>query len=109
MEVLDSLHKESRGRFKATNKSCAHLKSNRFEILFDIDVKAHQLLGFINSQHINISFVFVGEQQQTLPFLDVIVKHDNDKLVTSAFRKKFKGLDMNYFINIYTMHTKQQQ
>ena len=57
-------------------------------------------MDFINSKHSNIKFTHEGESQQCLPFLDVKVKRENNKFVTSVFRKStFTGLGTNYFSN----------
>ena len=53
----------------------------------------HSFLEFINRQHPNIKFTYKLESDYALPFLDVLVAHDNNTFSTSLYRKKtFTGL-----------------
>ena len=68
--------------------------------LNDARVKSHQtfeleqkFLDHINSYHPNIKFTVELEMDDTLPFLDVSVTHDQSSFSTSLYRKKtFTGL-----------------
>ena len=53
----------------------------------------HSFLEFINRQHPNIKFTYELESDYALPFLDVLVTHDDNTFSTSLYRKKiFTGL-----------------
>ena len=70
-------------------------------LLFDNEEQARLFLDFINSKHNNINFTFEGEDNQCLPFLDVVVSRTGGNFATSVFRKStFSGLSTNYFSNI---------
>ena len=52
-----------------------------------------KFLDHINSYHPNIKFTVKLEMDDTLPFLDVSVTHDQNSFLTSLYRKKtFTGL-----------------
>ena len=48
----------------------------------------HSFLEFKNRQHPNIKFTYKLESDYALPFLDVLVAHDNNTFSTSLYRKK---------------------
>ena len=53
----------------------------------------HSFLEFVNRQHPNIKFTYELESDYALPFLDVLVTHDDYTFSTSLYRKKtFTGL-----------------
>ena len=56
-------------------------------------------LNYINSQHPNIKSTMEREENQKLPFLDVLLdSHSNHGIITSVFHKKtYTGLLTNYF------------
>ena len=71
-------------------------------LLFNSREKAQQFLTYAKSRHENIKFTFEGERNNSLSFLDVTVSRDNDRFLTTVFRKKtFTGQGLNYFSNIY--------
>ena len=56
-----------------------------------------KFLRYLNSRHNNIKFEYEEEKNNELPFLDVLVKRENNALVTSIYRKKtFSGVYLNY-------------
>ena len=67
--------------------------------LFNTEQDALSFFSYINSQHPNIKFTMEREENQKLPFLDVLL--DNYKgwsFITSVFHKKtYPGLFTNYF------------
>ena len=62
--------------------------------VFDSRITANQFLQYLNSRHKNIKFTIEFEENNEIPFLDILVKHsDSNKLTTSVYRKKtFTGL-----------------
>ena len=51
------------------------------------DMELQNFLKHLNGQHVNIHFTIGREDNGTIPFLDVHVRHDGDKLTTSVYRK----------------------
>ena len=45
------------------------------------------IISKLNSYHPNIQFTHEIEQDHQLAFLDVLVKHDNESIQTSVYRK----------------------
>ena len=67
-----------------------------FILLYSID-HAQLLANYFSSKHRNINFTFELEQNQRLPFLDVMVFRDETKIVTSIHRKStFSGVYTNF-------------
>ena len=61
--------------------------------LFHKKEHAEKFLDFINSQHPNIKFTVEFENDNSIPFLDVLVTHDDTGFSTSLYRKKtYTGL-----------------
>ena len=53
----------------------------------------------INSKHINITFTFEGDIDETLEFLDGSVNREGNGFATSVYRKKpFTGQGMNFLV-----------
>ena len=67
-------------------------------ILIEKKDAVESILKLLNSVHSNIKFTFEHEQNNKLPFLDVMVrKEDGGNLVTSIYRKKtFTGTYLNW-------------
>ena len=67
--------------------------------LFHSEHDAILFFDYINSRHPNIRFTMEKEAQHKLPYLDVLVDHnDPNSLLTRVYRKKtFAGLLTNYF------------
>ena len=66
--------------------------------LFNTEQDALSFFSYINSQHPNIKFTMEREENQKLPFLDVLLdNHSNQGIITSVFHKKtYTGLLTNY-------------
>ena len=62
--------------------------------LFNTEQDALSFFSYINSQHPNIKFTMEREENQKLPFLDVLLdNHSNQGIITSVFHKKtYSGL-----------------
>ena len=59
--------------------------------------RAKELIKILNSKHKNIEFTMETESNNELPFLDVLIKRDNDGFQTSVYRKTtFTGTYMNW-------------
>lgn len=66
--------------------------------LFSSSDHAQSFLNYINLSHPNIQFTLEVENNNTLPFLDVLVTRKQNKFETSIYRKPtFSGLGLNYF------------
>ena len=67
-------------------------------LLFKDKTHAHLFLNYLNDKHDNIKFTMEGEDKGALSFLDVLISRENDKFVTSVYRKNtFSGLGTSYF------------
>ena len=68
-----------------------------------------KFLGYLNSKHPNIKFTKEHEQDNALPFLDVLVTRKHNSFETSVFRKKtFTGLSSHFLSSepkIYKINT----
>ena len=54
-------------------------------------------LNYLNNKHVNINFTCDLEENNSLPFLDVLVTRENHKAVTSVYRKPtFTGLGTHF-------------
>ena len=51
------------------------------------DKELHNFLKHLNGQHNDIKFTMERETDGSIPFLDVMVERDGDKLTTSVYRK----------------------
>ena len=61
--------------------------------LFDNKNTATQFLHYLNNCHANIKFTVEFEENNTIPFLDILIKRYNHTFSTSIYRKKtFTGL-----------------
>ena len=61
--------------------------------LFEKVEHVEKFLAYLNGQHPNIKFTYEIEEENSLPFLDVLVTWDGSAFVTDLFRKKtFTGL-----------------
>ena len=61
--------------------------------LFDNINAANQFLHYLNSCHVNIKFTVEFEENNTISFLDILIKRNNHVFSTSVYRKKtFTGL-----------------
>jgi len=67
-------------------------------ILFNDSTHASLFLHYLNSKHPNIKFTHECEKNGKLSFLDTEVFRENNKFVTTVFRKPtFSGLGLSYF------------
>ena len=61
-------------------------------------LSASQFLDYMNNRHANIKFTMELEKVRKLPFLDLLVERENDKLLSSVYRKPtFSGLGISFF------------
>ena len=66
-------------------------------LLFKDSDHISKFLDYLNSKHINIKFTKEDEQDNTLPFLDVLVTRKHNSFETSVFRKQtFTGLSSHF-------------
>ena len=66
--------------------------------LFKTEIEVEKFYSFINCQHPNIKFTLEKEHNKTLPFLDILVKSNENKIETSVYYKKtYTGLLTYYF------------
>ena len=67
-------------------------------VAFNNHEESLAFLNFINNKHPNIKFTMDTEQDDKLPFLDLLIKKENGHILTSVFRKKtFTGLGTNFY------------
>ena len=66
-------------------------------VLFNKQELAQFFLEYINKKHKNMKFSIETEINGSFSFLDVKIFQENDKFVTSVFRKEtFSGLYTNF-------------
>jgi hypothetical protein len=67
-------------------------------IVFFKDKKhVKKFLRYLNSRHPNITFTIEEEENDRLPFLDIEIRRENGKLVTSVYKKNtFSGVYLNF-------------
>ena len=59
--------------------------------------QAYKFLEYLNNKHSNISFTSEFEDNNNLPFLDILVTKNDGFLTTNVFRKEtYTGLGLNY-------------
>ena len=59
---------------------------------------AERFLEYINELHPNIKFTIENEQDNQLPFLDILIKRTEQGFTTNVYRKKtFTGQGTNYY------------
>lgn len=69
--------------------------------IFNSEDNATKFLERMNKLCAQIKFTMEKEQNEQLPFLDVMVTKKNDHMETSIYRKPtFTGLYLNYFSNV---------
>ena len=67
-------------------------------LIFDDRSQIDKFLGYLNSRHPAIRFTKEIEKNGVLPFLDVNVKRQGEKISTSVYRKPtFTGLGLSFF------------
>ena len=66
-------------------------------VLFKSENDVKKFHKYIGSRHKNMAFTFEIENENSLPFLDVLVIREDNKLLTSLYRKPtFSGLYSNF-------------
>mgnify|MGYP001383784143 CR=1 FL=1 len=66
-------------------------------VLMDSKKSLMCFFRYMNSKHPNISFTYETEENDKLPFLDILVCRSNGQLVTSIFRKStFSGVYLHF-------------
>ena len=66
--------------------------------LFNNKQEAEKFLKFLNVQHQNINFTIEHENNQKLPFLDILIERASNKFNTSIYSKPtFTGLGSSFF------------
>ena len=69
-----------------------------FFLVFKQKQHAQLFLEYVNSKHPNISFTMEVEQNNKIPFLDVLISRDNNKFNSRIYRKPaFSGMGLSYF------------
>ena len=67
-------------------------------LIFKSKEHATKFLNYLNSKHKNISFTSEYENNNQLPFLDILVEKSSGMLITDVYRKStHTGLGLNYF------------
>ena len=56
--------------------------------IFNNETNAMTFFNFLNTRHANIKFTFETEQDQKLPFLDVLLTKSTETCTTSLYHKK---------------------
>ena len=71
-------------------------------LLFQNKVAAEQFLEFANNVHNNIRFTIEHENNNCLPFLDILITRQPQHFSTSVFRKKtYTGLGSNFYSSCF--------
>ena len=71
-------------------------------LLFRNKYTAEQFLEFANTIHDNIDFTIEFEDNECLPFLDILITRCNQYFSTSVFRKKtYTGLGSNFYSSCF--------
>ena len=71
-------------------------------ILFQTKVAAEQFLDFANTLHPNINFTIEYENNDCLPFLDILIKRSDQHFSTSVYRKQtYTGLGSNFYSSCF--------
>ena len=71
-------------------------------LLFTNEQHAHLFLQYLNNQHENITFTLECETNNAPSFLDVKVSRENNKFITSVFRKEtFSGQETSFLVFVF--------
>ena len=54
---------------------------------FNCEQDADEFVKFLNSQHLNIKFIFEKRKDDKLAFLDILISKTDQKYCTSVYRK----------------------
>ena len=75
--------------------------------LFSSEDHVKKFHKYLNTRHKNMHFTYEIEQNNCLPFLDVLVTRENDSFSTSLYRKPtFSGLYTNFYSFISEQYKK---
>ena len=92
-------------------KCPAHFKSSVYRrfvdtfLLFRTKDHVEKFKNYLNKQHKNIKFTLEIEENGSLSFLDITITRENNKFVTSVYRKPtFSGVFTNFEKFIQEMH-----
>ena len=71
-------------------------------VIFRNQEHAHHFLDYMNTRHNNISFTMELEQNNQIPFLDILIKKTSNGIDTSVYRKPtYTGLGINFISSCY--------
>ena len=72
-------------------------------VIFRKQDHVDKFFEYINKQHQNIKFTKESEENKKLPFLDILLEHnDNGNIKTSIYRKKtYTGAGINFISHVY--------
>ena len=74
-------------------------------LLFRTKDRVEKFKSYLNKQHKNIKFTSEIEENGSLSFLDITITRENNKFVTSVYRKPtFSGVFTNFEKFIQEMH-----
>ena len=74
-------------------------------LLFQTKDHVEKFKNYLNKQHKNIKFTSEIEENGSLSFLDITITRENNKFVTSVYRKPtFSGVFTNFEKFIQEMH-----
>ena len=66
-------------------------------LIFERKEHAEQFFDYINSQHSKITFTKEEEENQKLPFLDMMLERNQNSINTNVYRKKtYTGVGLNF-------------
>ena len=66
-------------------------------LMFNAPAQVNKFLQFMNSRHDNIRFTVETEEDNKLPFLDILVSKENGCINTNIYRKPtFSGVYSNF-------------
>ena len=72
-------------------------------LLFQSKDHVQKFRNYLNKQYKNITFTSEIEENRSLSFLDIKISRENNKFVTSVYRKPtFSGVFTNFESSIYT-------
>ena len=71
-------------------------------VIFRNREHAQNFLNYMNTRHDNISFTMELEENNQIPFLDILIKKTDNEIDTSIYRKPtYTGLGINYLSSCY--------
>ena len=74
-------------------------------MIFSAESQVEQFFNYLNGKHKNIRFTIERESEGRIPFLDLMITKNADKLDFSIFRKPtFTWLDLNFLRDCYKQY-----